>query len=84
MFKEDIKKPLAELPTDADLSKPEWSWAFASNQNTGVILHTDDEGTTTGYVLPWAMCQLVVAVRERATIDVQCAVKRALGIPLVF
>lgn len=84
MFKEDIKKPLAELPLDADLSKPEWSWGFASTHKTGVIRHTDNDGTTTEYELPLAVSQLVVAVRERATIDAQCAVKRALGIPIVF
>ncbi len=84
MFKKYIKKPLTDLPLDADLTNPEWSWAFASSHKTGVIRHTSDEGATTEYELPLAMNQLVVAVRERAIIDVQCAVKRALGIPIVF
>lgn len=81
MFKDDIKKPLTELPVDADLSKPEWSWAFGSNDKTGVIRHTDDEGTTTEYALPLAVNQLVVSVREGAIFGVQCAIKDALGIP---
>ena len=80
MFKDDIKKKLLELPTDADLSNPEWSWAFGSSDKTGVIRHTNDQGVTTEYELPLAVCQLVVSVREDAIFGVQCAIKNALGI----
>jgi hypothetical protein len=74
------KKPLAELPIDADLTHRSWSYGFAHNSTTGVIRHCAEDGEITEYELPLAVCQLVVDVRAHAAESVRADIRRALGL----
>ena len=74
-----MKKTLKELPDDADLGLPEWSWAFSRESDHGVLRQSVG-GDIIEYELPLAVCQLVVKVREDAKFGIQCTIKRALGL----
>lgn len=55
---------LSELPADADLDAPEWSWAFPDGSARGHVIHCDSEGNVTRYLLPRAVSQLIVYMRD--------------------
>ncbi len=55
---------LSELPEDADLSKLEWSWAFPDDSLRGHIIHCDSEGSITRYLIPRAVSQLIIGIRD--------------------
>ena len=77
---DNIIKPFSELPADADITKPEWSWYFAHGK--GAIRHCSAEGVITAYEFPLAVVQVVQEVSRHDVTEVQHAIKRALGLPL--
>ena len=75
---DDIIKPLTDLPSEADISTPQWSWYFVGEK--GAIRHIDSDGVITAYEFPLAVVQVIQAVSKHDVAVVQGNIKRALGI----
>lgn len=71
-------KPFSELPADADLTKPEWSYNHAGLG--GVIRHCTVDGLVTEYPIPLILIQVVSHCERIAVDEVRAPILKALGL----